>query len=311
MTERSAKQIGFVIRKTPNAHDALNPTLMENIIEGSFWKIAIVVMLAGAALLAHRHPALLERLFEVLGQKIARILGRASASLEERRFAARESAKAMTETLDSATIAIGLVFFVIQPFILQSFWIPTGSMENTLRVNDRLLVSRAIYRFEEPKFQDVIVFEPPAAAAQPPHTDFIKRCMGTPGDVIEMRKGVLFRNGTAVPEIYQLWNSGALPYDMKIVGGAVYSRNYDAPNLPGEWTRNQIPAANQTAISAAKSGAVPVGNLLMLGDHRSHSLDGHFWGFAPRKNVIGKAVCVFWPPKRLGLVDNLTRYPRP
>ena len=245
--------------------------------------------------------------------KLGVVLALIAVAAWMRRMKAREKDNALLETLDSATIAIGLVFFVIQPFILQSFWIPTGSMENTLRIDDRLLVSRAIYRLQEPKFQDVVVFEAPPAAAQEQHTDFIKRCVGTPGDVVEVRKGVLFRGGVAVPEIYPLWNSGALPYDMKIVGGAVYSRDYYAPNVPDSWERNQImvPAANQATINAATPGAVPGGQLLMLGDHRSDSLDGHFWGFVPRQNVIGKAVCVFWPPTRLGLVDSLSFHPRP
>ena len=251
-------------------------------IDGLWWKLAIVAALAGAGIVA-------------------------------RRFAARDSSKGTVETLDSATIAIGLVFFVIQPFILQAFWIPSSSMENTLRIDDRLLVSRAIYRLQEPKFQDVVVFEAPPAAAQKPHTDFIKRCVGTPGDVVEMRAGTLFHNGKAVPEIYKLWSSAALPYDMKIVGSVVYSRNYYAPNMPAPWRKNldEVPSANQAAISAAKPGKVPAGRLLMLGDHRSDSLDGHYWGFVPRENVVGKALCVFWPPKRLGLVDNLSAIPRP
>ncbi len=253
-----------------------------NNIEGWPWKLAIVAALAVAGVMA-------------------------------RRFIARENGKGLIETLDSGTIALALVFFVIQPFILQSFWIPTGSMENTLRVQDRLLVSRAIYRLQEPRFQDVIVFEAPTAAQQEPDTDFIKRCVGTAGDTIEVRKGVLFRNGKAVPEIYQLWNSSALPYDMKIVGGAVYSRDYFAPNVPAPWQKNSVTVseAQQTTLDAAPSGQVPTGQLLMLGDHRSHSLDGHLWGFVPRQNVIGKAVCVFWPPTRLGLVDGLSFHPRP
>ena len=255
---------------------------MGHLIEGWPWKLAVVLALFGVAALMRRRTG-------------------------------RQSESSLVETLDSATIAIALVFFVIQPFILQSFWIPTGSMENTLRVDDRLLVSRSIYRLQEPKFQDVVVFEAPPATGEKPGTDFIKRCVGTPGDVVEVRKGVLFRRGVAVPEIYQLWNSGALPYDMKIVGGAVYSRDYFAPNSPASWQRNSIavPAANQATISAATPGAVPAGELLMLGDHRSHSLDGHFWGFVPRQNVVGKAICVFWPPQRLGLVDSLSFHPRP
>lgn len=257
---------------------------MQHDIEGLWWKLAVVVALAGTCLLLRR--------------KTAR---------------SREDGKATIETLDSATIALALVFFVIQPFIAQAFVIPTGSMRNTLREQDRVLVSRAIYRLQEPHFQDVVVFEAPPAAHQEPNTDFIKRCIGTPGDIIEVRKSTLFRNGKAVPEIYQLWDNSALHYDMKIVGGAVYSRDYYAPNQPGDWQKNEIivPAANQLLISAATPGRVPQGHLLMLGDHRSNSLDGHVWGFVPRENVIGKAMCVFWPARRLGLVDELTRNPRP
>ena len=257
---------------------------MQHAIEGLWWKLAVVVLLAGLGLWMRR--------------KTAR---------------AHEDGKATLETLDSATIALALVFFVIQPFIAQAFVIPTGSMRNTLREHDRVLVSRAIYRLQEPRFQDAVVFVAPPAAHQEPGTDFIKRCIGTPGDTIEVHQGVVFRNGNAVPEIYQLWDSPALPYDMKIVGGAVYSRNYYAPGQPEPWEQNQIvaPAASQSLISAAAPGRVPKGQLLMMGDHRSASLDGHIWGFVPRENVIGKAMCVFWPPRRFGLVDEMTRNPRP
>ncbi len=256
---------------------------MQHDIEGFWWKIAVVVVLAAVGLWLRR--------------KTVR---------------SREESKETIETLNSATIALAVVFFVVQPFIAEAFVIPTGSMKNTLREQDRVLVSRAIYRLQEPHFQDVVVFEAPPAAHQEAGTDFIKRCIGTPGDVIEMRRGVLFRNGRAVPEIYQLWNSPTLPYDMKIVGGAVYSRDYYAPNLPGAWQQNQlvVPAANQFLISTATPGRVPNGQLLMLGDHRSNSLDGHFWGFVSREKVIGKAMCVFWPPRRFGLLDEMTRNPR-
>ena len=258
---------------------------MEFNLENIWWKIAVVAGLVGATLFA--------RLF--------------FANKRE-----SENGKFIVETLNSATIAIGLVLLVIQPFILQAFWIPSGSMENTLRINDRVLVSRAIYRLQEPNFQDVIVFKAPPATREKPGTDYIKRCIGKPGDRIEVRKGTVFRDGKTIPEIYRLWNSSALPYDMKIIGSAVYSRDYFAPNLPKPWTKNNVPVPmeNQASISAATSGVVPSGYLLMMGDHRSHSSDGHVWGFMPRQNVVGKAICVFWPPTRLGLVDSLSFHPR-
>lgn len=242
-----------------------------------------------------------------------------------------ETSKWLIETIDSASIAIGLVLFIIQPFILQAFFIPSGSMEDTLRISDRLLVSKLVYRMRAPAFQDVIVFKAPRAAlvtnANPEEDmDFIKRCMGTPGDTIEVKNRRLFRNGVEVPEPYTKWNDlspsitngtapdertpqqnvGRFSYDMKIVGDAVYSREYDQDGKTKEWSKNGLFSPDQQAITDAKPGRVPEGKYLFLGDHRSNSNDGHVWGFAPRANIVGKAICVFWPPTRLGLVDHMS-----
>ncbi len=276
------------------------------------WKFAVVAALIGV-------------------RELIRLLGPKEASAE-----GADTSKWLVETIDSAAIAIGLVLFVIQPFILQAFFIPSGSMEDTLRISDRLLVSKLVYRLKAPAFQDVIVFKAPKAALinnPDPNedVDFIKRCMGTPGDVIEVRNRQVYRNGVKIPEPYTKWNdlspsvtNGTAPdehvpgfvgvagysYDMKIVGGAVYSREYDSLGKPGEWAQNGVinPTSpqDQENISRAKPGAIPAGYYLFLGDHRSNSNDGHMWGFAPRANIVGKAICVFWPPTRLGLVDHMS-----
>ncbi|HEX8466111.1 MAG TPA: signal peptidase I, partial [Abditibacterium sp.] len=230
------------------------------------WKIAVVVALLGM-------------------REFVRLLSPKGNNGER-----SETAKWGIETIDSAAIAIGLVLFIIQPFILQAFFIPSGSMEDTLRIGDRLLVSKMVYRLKEPKFQDVIVFKAPKAAllnqAQTEDVDFIKRCMGTPGDTVYMVDRQIFRNGKKVPEIYTKWsdptsslgltgapdetrsNSGAprYSYDMKIVGEAVYSREYQGPNQAGPWTQNGVivAEADQQEISAAKPGKVPAGHYLFL-----------------------------------------------
>ena len=111
-----------------------------------------------------------------------------------------EMARSIIETLDSAAIALGLVLFIIQPFLLQAFFIPSGSMEDTLRIGDRLLVSKLIYRMDEPKFQDVVVFKAPDASGSGGQ-DFIKRCIGIPGHTIEIRKTQLYRDGKTVNEL--------------------------------------------------------------------------------------------------------------
>ena len=244
-----------------------------------------------------------------------------------------ETSKWLVETIDSAAIAIGLVLFIIQPFILQAFFIPSGSMEDTLLVSDRLLVSKLAYRLKPPAFQDVIVFKAPKAARinnpdPNEEMDYIKRCIGTPGDTVFVLDRQVYRNGVRVSEPYTKWSNGpslsngATPdertsqlggigrfsYDMKIVQDAVYSRQYDESGHPGSWTKNDqiAPEGDQAFISAAKPGQVPPGKYLFLGDHRSNSNDGHVWGFCPREALVGKAICVFWPPTRLGLVDHMS-----
>jgi signal peptidase I len=239
-----------------------------------------------------------------------------------------EASKWIIETLDSAAVAIGLVLFIIQPFVLQAFYIPSGSMENTLQGpppgrqtgGDRLLVSKFIYRLRDPKFQDVVVFKaPPAAIAMSPQSqeqgeiDYIKRCIGEPGDTVFAQNRTISRNGKMVSEPYTKWSPGnSFSYDMKIVDGRVYSREYRSANIPdpwrceGEWVSEE----QQQAVTDAKPGKVPAGSYLVLGDHRNNSNDGHVWGFVPRANFIGKAVCVFWPPTRVGVLDRMSFHPR-
>ena len=260
------------------------------------WKIAIVLALIGMRWFVHLlNPR------EVHGQ-------------------GEDKGQWLIETLDSAAIAIGLVLFVIQPFLLQAFYIPSGSMEDTLQyepVGDRLLVSKLIYRLRDPQFQDVVVFRAPPLAQRQANgqDDFIKRCIGTPGHVVEIRNRVLFRDGKPVSEPYTKWsNKGGFSYsyDMKIVNGVIYSREYREPGVPGPWSVNQIaaPESEQPRITAAPPEAVPPDKFLMLGDHRNNSNDSHVWGFVPRANIVGKAVCVFWPPTRVSLLDRLSFHPR-
>jgi signal peptidase I len=283
------------------------------------WKIAIVV-----AILAVR-----EFVRAVGGGTRQRALAHAShqpgggmSVRTSRTDDTNENVKWIIETLDSAALAIGLVLFVIQPFLLQAFYIPSGSMEDTLRyqpTGDRLLVSKFVYHMRDPRAGDVVVFKPPPQADAKPGDDFIKRCIGAPGDVIESRGRTYFRNGKKLIEPYVKWSSQTLSYDMKIVDGKVYSRSKDLSygyNTTPQWEQEHHalapvePAPDQDYIEQHKPEPVPPGMYLMLGDHRDNSSDGHVWGLVPRDNIIGKAFFVFWPPRRLGLLDNMSEHPR-
>lgn len=224
----------------------------------------------------------------------------------------REHLRSVRETLDSLALALFVVFFLIQPFVAQAYYIPTPSMANTLPVGTRILSSPLAPRVVQVSSGDVLVFRPPHAAialsSDSQEGDvWIKRCIGAPGQVVEIKKNTLWRDGKVVAEPYAIWSSPGLPpiiYDLKIVGGAVYSRQYDSFGTAGLWTQGEVVVSDQNAISRAAPGVVPPDRFLMLGDHRNDSLDGHIWGFLKRDEIVGRAFASFWPPRQIGTIGR-------
>jgi len=171
----------------------------------------------------------------------------------------------MLELCDSLLIAFALVFFLIKPFVVAAFYIPSGSMRPTLLERDRVLVNKFVYRLSEPRRQDIIVFRAPREATMGgQQKDFIKRLIGLPGERIEIHSydGV-YINGVKLGEPYI---------------GPLQTPDYDyGPN------------------------EVPAGHYFVMGDNRRDSNDSHRWGFLDRHNVLGKAMVIFWPPGRIAL----------
>ena len=117
----------------------------------------------------------------------------------------------LNETFDAIIYAGVFVFLIIRPFCIQMFQIPTGSMLETLQINDFIVANKAIYRYSDPKVGDIVVFRPPDGAIQDPsyidpdgqvNQDYIKRCVGVPGDLVEVKDKKLWRNGKPVDEPY-------------------------------------------------------------------------------------------------------------
>jgi signal peptidase I len=120
-------------------------------------------------------------------------------------------ARFCNEGLDALVYAAIFVFLLIRPFMLQMFQIPSESMIDTLQINDFIVANKAIYRYTDPKVGDIIVFRPPLGAVDDKsmldkhgnvNQDFIKRCVGVPGDVVEVQNGGLYRNGSKIVEPY-------------------------------------------------------------------------------------------------------------
>lgn len=163
-------------------------------------------------------------------------------------------------------LVAAVLAIVIRTFIFGPYKIPTGSMKPTFMENDKIFVDKFTYRFHEPMRGDIIVFKYPLDRKK----DFVKRLVGLPGDTVEIRKGILFVNGKPMMEP---------PF-----GTHTYYNVED-------W-------------EFGKSGQVihvPAGQYFALGDNSAHSADSREWGFIPKKDLIGKAFMIWWPPKRIQL----------
>lgn len=177
----------------------------------------------------------------------------------------------VAEYFESIIIAIILALF-IRAFVVQAFKIPSASMEDTMMVGDRLLVNKFIYGIKipftdksilsirDPERGDVIVFKYPLD----PKKDFIKRVIGTPGDVVQIVN----------KEVY--------------INGRLYKTPHEVHKEPEIIPEAQNPRDNTQMIK------VPAGSYFVMGDNRDQSYDSRFWGFVPRNKIEGLAFIKFW-----------------
>lgn len=193
---------------------------------------------------------------------------------------------------------IGLSVFLalgMRTFVAEARFIPSGSMEPTLQIDDRLIVDKVSYRVSNPQRGDIVVFDPTETLQKKyKATDaFIKRVIGLPGDVVEVRNDRVMINGKSLKENYP---STVHPDQMTELYAKLQQKN---PNV-GNWSPD--------AKGPDWKGKVPTGEYLVLGDHRSNSLDGRSWGFVPKNKIVGKAIFKFWPINRTGLIEPQPAY---
>ncbi len=167
----------------------------------------------------------------------------------------------------------GLVVWVALALVLrwqviEPRWIPSGSMLPTLQLQDRILVEKVTPKWQRQRhapigLDQIVVFSAPPQlvdAGYDPKAALIKRVVGLPGDIIEVRDGALLRNNLPVAEA---WIEEAMDYEQ------------------GPFT-------------------IPGNQYWVLGDNRNASLDSHVWGALPEERVIGTAVWRYWPLNRFG-----------
>jgi len=195
-----------------------------------------------------------------------------------------EGHSSLLELVVIVAVAIGLAL-LIQAFLVKPYRIPSESMEPTLDVGQRVLVSRVNYKFSDPDRGDIVVFHPPKGAEsnacgadhadnelcprptpQRAEVNFIKRIVAIPGDTLAVRDG------------------------HAIVNGKVQDGDDDVrPCAPG-------------TCNFPNPIKIPPGHFFMMGDNRGASDDSRFWGPVPEKWIIGQAFATYWPPKRVGVL---------
>lgn len=158
-----------------------------------------------------------------------------------------------------------LASFLVRMYAVQTFFIPSGSMEPTLHVGDRILVNKLSVRFGTINVGDIIVFKAPPTehCDDGSYSDLVKRVIGLPGQTITSKGNTVYVNGKPLKERWKYW-----------------------PDL-------------NPAIKKLK---VPANNYYVMGDNRANSCDSRFWGTVPRSDIIGKAFFRMWPLSRVGFL---------
>ena len=201
----------------------------------------------------------------------------------------------LLEAVASFFVVTAVWLFAIT-FAFQNFVIPSASMASTLLVGDHVLVDRITFakpdpwtpflNHRDPARNEIIVFFKPPTELDGEHLIFVKRIVGVPGDHIHLRHGIVYRNGIAQIE----------PYAPKPTAADSDPYRDDFPTLPPP-DRPDIPALWTFDLPHHIAGGdlvVPPDSYFVMGDNRTNSLDGRYWGFVPRSNIIGRPVLIYW-----------------
>lgn len=181
----------------------------------------------------------------------------------------------LREYLEALLIA-GIFLGFTNTFLVKTFYIPSGSMEDTLLVGDHLFVNRFVYGADEgPAYLpardvergDIVIFRAP----EDPTTDLVKRCIGLPGDRIEIIAKVLYVNGERVED-----------------------ESYTQHTDPRTFSDRAFFSTQARKRDNFGPYEVPEGRYFFLGDNRDYSYDSRFWGSVPEHYVKGRASMIYW-----------------
>ena len=187
----------------------------------------------------------------------------------------------IVDLITTIAIAVGIAYLV-QAFIVKPYRVPSGSMEPTIAIGERMIAARFTYRFSDPQRNQIVVFHPNGLGNQiydgPTASDetFVKRLIGMPGELI----------GAADGHVYVC--SGKRPKDLQAVTDTLGCQVLDQP-----FVSSPQDDFGPTRIAAD--------HYFMMGDNRSDSDDSRNWGSITREQMIGLAFMSYWPPSRISI----------
>ena len=185
------------------------------------------------------------------------------------------------ELIKQILVAV-IIYLFISTTTIKATQIYSGSMEDTLLVGDLLFINKFIYgikipytdirlpSLKDPKGGDIVVFKYPKDES----VNYVKRCVAVEGQTVEIKDKVLYVDDKPFPN----------------KKGIKFTR----PSLPSSYIESDIfPAGNGNRDNYGPV-TVPKGYLFMMGDNRDNSFDSRYWGFMPKKNIVGEPIIIYW-----------------
>jgi signal peptidase I len=202
----------------------------------------------------------------------------------------KSKAGGLVELVVIVALALALAL-AIQAWIVKPYQIPSGSMEPTLDVGQRVLVNRFIYHLHEPHRGDIVVFHPPAGAESSSECGVL------------VKKMQPLETGEACPQATPGESSQTFIKRIVAVGGDTLSIKDGHPVVNGVEKADEPyirPCGGGYECNLPKTITIPPGHFFMMGDNRGESDDSRYWGPVPKSWIIGKAFATYWPPDRIG-----------
>ena len=183
------------------------------------------------------------------------------------------SARWIVELVGVVVVAI-LVAVLLRTFVVATYSIPSGSMEPTLQVGDRIVVDKLSYHLHGVDRGNIVVFSTPPNedCAGPPVADLVKRVIGLPGEIISLQDGSVYIDKRLLPE----------------------------PYLPTTVRTDTYPGPSNNGYALHRAYRIPAGDVFVMGDNRPESCNSRYWGPIRESTIVGEVDLRIWPLSRIG-----------